>query len=469
MFAVITGMIYMDLYEDSVIKNYQSQLKKQVRRIAEEMSQFVIADDREGAFVYQDYIESMENSDTTDVWLIDNPDNPVVLRKEFTNADIVDIELSPEVKKVIRKAKKGKVSYASGYDRIYEKIMMCVAAPIYGEDDVVVGIVLMNSFVEQRDTLIAAGKKYMMYSIIAGIMIALIFALVFAKIITIPLRGMRQVAHELAKGNYKKRTHVKTKNEIGILANSMDMLAKRLEENELERQNMEQMRLDFFANVSHELRTPITVLQGYSESLADGVITREEKKMQYYERMVQECKRMERLVGDLLILSKVQNPDFIIEKENINIVQIFQDILRNYKGISDKKGIALHFYSSHEITTIQGDYDRLKQLFINIIDNAIKFSDEGGSIWITVLKGERIEVSVRDEGVGITEEELPNIFDKFYKSKLRQNAKGSGLGLVIAKYIVEKHGGEIQVDSQVGKGTEFRFYFESLSTEENDY
>lgn len=218
------------------------------------------------------------------------------------------------------------------------------------------------------------------------------------------------------------------------------------------------MRLDFFANVSHELRTPITVMRGYSESLADGVV-KAEKQQQYYQRMVSECQSMERLVGDLLTLSKMQNPHFVVEKEPVNLAQIFYDILRGYKAIAEKKQIQLLFSCQEEIVMMLGDYDRLRQLFTNIIDNAIKFSREGGRVWITITKKDKIEVSIRDEGVGISEEELPNIFDKFYKSKLRQNAKGSGLGLVIAKSIVEKHEGTIEVDSKPGEGTEFRFYF----------
>ena len=109
-----------------------------------------------------------------------------------------------------------------------------------------------------------------------------------------------------------------------------------------------------------------------------------------------------------------------------------------------------------------GDYDRLRQLFINIIDNAIKFSNPQGRIWIKIDAKEDIKVSIKDEGCGITKEQIPNIFDKFYKSKLRQNEHGSGLGLVIAKSIVEKHSGKIEVESEAGKGTVFTFFFEKI-------
>lgn len=462
-FALSIGVIFTNLYEDDIIKTYKKQLKKQARHISKEMTEYVCMEDAEGCFSYQDYLNSISNSENTDIWLIDNPDDEIELQREFTNADIVDIQLSDEVKRVLRRAKKGKVAFAVGYDAIYGKTMMSASAPIYDAKERIVGIVLLNSFVEQRDALISGSREYIVYSIVAGIIIALILSTLLATIITKPLTRMRQAVGELTAGNYQERTHVKGKNEIAILAHGMDTLAERLEQNDIERREAEQLRLDFFANVSHELRTPITVMRGYSESLADGVLSSEEKKQQYYQRMVTECQRMERLVGDLLTLSKVQNPHFVIEKEPINLVQVFHDISRSYKSVMEEKHLNFQFSSQEDLIFMLGDYDRLRQLFLNIIDNAIKFSQEGGNIWVTIKKTERIEVSIRDEGIGIAKEELSNIFDKFYKSKLRQNAKGSGLGLVIAKYIVEKHEGIVEVKSEEGVGTEFLFYFQEYT------
>lgn len=461
LFAVITGLLYMKLYEDNIIASYRKQLKGQAERIADNMSDLVVSNDTEGSITYMDYLNTLENSETTDIWFVATTEDGHPMAKEFTNADITDIDLSAGVKQVIKKAKKGKISYACGYDAIYERTMMCVAAPIFHANGKIVGIVLINSFVEQRDTTIATSREYIVYSILAGLVISLVISLFLARIITHPISKIRHTALELADGNYEKRTNIKRKNEIGILAHSMDVLAEELEKNEIERNQAEQLRLDFFANVSHELRTPITVMRGYSEALADNVV-KEEKKTQYYNRMVLECQSMERLVGDLLTLSKMQNPHFEIVKEPVNLVQVFQDIMRSYKNILEKKQIQLLLEGSLEPVMMFGDYDRLRQLFINIIDNAIKFSKPQGRIWIRVDAEDDIKVSIKDEGCGITEEQLPNIFDKFYKSKLRQNEQGSGLGLVIVKYIVEKHNGKIEVESEVGKGTVFTFFFEKV-------
>jgi len=224
--------------------------------------------------------------------------------------------------------------------------------------------------------------------------------------------------------------------------------------------------MDFFANVSHELRTPITVVRAYTESLVDGVVEEESTKQQYYEKMLLECKSMERLVGDLLILAKMQNPDFVIDKEPVNLTQVFDDILKTVRTMGMKKRISVCLENDHTVQLMYGDYDRLRQMFLVICDNAIKFSKEDSTIYISVTRGEKLRISIRDEGIGIDGDELSSIFDKFYKSKLRQNAKGSGLGLAIARQIALKHGGTIEVFSTISVGTEFVFSFDYITEEE---
>ena len=163
---------------------------------------------------------------------------------------------------------------------------------------------------------------------------------------------MRKIALKLAEGDYEAKTNIQQGGEIGELANSIDILSVKLKENEEVRNNMEQMRKDFFANVSHELRTPITVMRGYAEMLVDGVVTKEEKKQQYYSRILGECKSMERLVGDLLLLSKMQNPDFQIEREPINLIQVFSDIIRGIHVVAAQKNISINFHYNEECVMI---------------------------------------------------------------------------------------------------------------------
>ena len=287
---------------------------------------------------------------------------------------------------------------------------------------------------------------------------------------------MKKTALELSAGNYEVKTGLQESGEIGELAGAMDILSERLLLAEKERKDMEQMRNDFFANVSHELRTPITVMRAYTETLIDGVVRDEDKKRQYYDKMLGECKSMQRLVGDLLTISKMQNPDFEVEKESVSIGEIFEDVLDSAGAMAASRGITINKYKngvlmedvfdeeySEEATLISGDYERLRQMFMVIVDNAVKFSYDGGNVDISLTEeGDRVYISIRDHGIGIAEEELPFIFDKFYKSKLRQNSKGSGLGLAISREICRKHDGSLEVKSKPGEGTEFIFGFKRI-------
>jgi signal transduction histidine kinase len=167
-----------------------------------------------------------------------------------------------------------------------------------------------------------------------------------------------------------------------------------------------------------------------------------------------------------MTLSKMQNPDFAIEKEPVNLQQVFNDIIRSAGAIASKKNISIEVIKDSPVSMILGDYDRLRQMFMVIFDNAIKFSEENTTVHINISNEEKIKVSIRDEGIGIEPEDISNIFEKFYKSNLRQNASGTGLGLSIAKQIAIKHEGTIEVVSTPNVGTEFIFTFPLLEVEE---
>ena len=221
------------------------------------------------------------------------------------------------------------------------------------------------------------GAKLIISSGILALVIAIAVSVLFTGQITRPVMKIRNVTRELQNGDYTAKTGLKRNDEIGEMAKSIDMLSDRLYQNQQEAHSLEQMRQDFFANVSHELRTPIAVVRAYTESMVDGVVTEPEKIRQYNNRILAECKSMERLVGDLLTLSKMQNPDFKIDAEPVNLVHIFDEIVRSALAISSERGIQIEMHRESNVYMIMGDYDRLRQMFIVILDNAIKFSDPG--------------------------------------------------------------------------------------------
>lgn len=462
LFAVILGSIFMRLYNSAAMETHKEDMLSQANTISRRMTEFIINDDYEACL---SYLQILKEVNSTEVWTFSNPNALYPMSRDMESI-MNDVELQVEYRDLIQIAFNGGREYRTTFSKIHDCNVMSLGVPITGRNGQNAGALLLNAQIKVQATLANDGMRLIVQSALGALVISFIVAFFFVKKLSDPISVMRRTALKLADGKFSAKTGLVREDELGDLARSIDFLSDKLQENEKERKNLEQMRMDFFANVSHELRTPITVVRAYTESLVDGVVDEEAKKQQYYERMLSECTSMERLVGDLLTLSKMQNPDFKVEKEPVNLVQIFEDLVRSASALAGEKRISIRVNKEADTLMMMGDYDRLRQMFMVILDNAIKFSKEESEIQIRLYKGELMHVSIRDYGVGISREDLPNIFDKFYKSKLRQNAKGSGLGLAIAKEIALKHGGTIEVKSEQGKGTEFIFSFKEAKQEE---
>lgn len=459
--AVLICLIFMKLYVEMTQKNNLNDLNQRAVTISNRTTEFIESGKVDD---YLEYINSVEEINNWDIWIIAKPSeyNPMKSMENTTYEEFAVSEEYAEYVDILTRTFEntdGKMIWDEGYDDIYEMNTLTVGRPVIMNNQEVVGAVLVKLLVEGQKEIINNSLTIIVISSVVALGISFIIIIIFATELSMPISRMRVTALELAAGNYKSKTGINRDDELGDLAKTVDILSEKLLENDIRRKNLDQMRLDFFANVSHELRTPITVLRAYTETLVDGVVKDEEKVVQYYTRMLSECKTMERLVGDLLLLSKMQNPDFKIEKEPVNLQQVFDDIIRSASTIAEKKNIKIDVTKSSPISMIQGDYDRLRQMFMVILDNAIKFSDENKSVYIKLSKSDKIIVSIRDEGIGIDPTDISNIFEKFYKSNLRQNASGTGLGLAIAKQIALKHEGDIMVNSTPGIGSEFIFTF----------
>lgn len=466
--ALLVGVIFWNLYTTNYRQAQLERMQKECTVIAKKISRYNAKDKYNKYLTYLSYMDEMQETQDADLWIVANPGSEYSINSKYANVEFQDAQLTEEIAEAIDVALEGKCGGSSGYDRIYGMYIVRATAPILDKEKNVQGVVVLISMLERSAMSLKKGTYLIIISIVMALSIAYVIAMFVAKRITRSVKRTGKHIARLYSGDYEKvAIPEKVGTELAFLDHTLNELGERLANTEREREELDRIRQDFFANVSHELRTPITVMRGYTETLADGVITDPEKVQGFYERMLVECKGMERLVGDLFILSKLQNPDFEMETEPVNLVHVFHDVSRSAKVICDTKNIQLHQNIDSDICMILGDYDRLRQMFMIIIDNAVKFTEEGGNIYIKVTSEDKIVISVRDEGCGIKEEELPFIFDKFYKSKLRQNEKGSGLGLVIAKQIVIRHNGKIDVVSEVGYGTEFIFTFDKLEMPED--
>ncbi|MDE3839876.1 PAS domain-containing sensor histidine kinase [Bacillus methanolicus] len=225
-----------------------------------------------------------------------------------------------------------------------------------------------------------------------------------------------------------------------------------------ELKRLEQMRKDFVANVSHELKTPITSIKGFTETLLDGAMNDTNTLEAFLNIILQESGRLQTLIQDLLDLSKIEQQGFKLNIQSVDLVMMLNEVITILESKANEKGISLMLETSGEHITVEGDLYRLKQIFINLINNAITYTPNGGMVTVKIIENkETVTVKVKDTGIGINKDEIPRIFERFYRvDKARsRNSGGTGLGLAIVKHLVEAHKGNISVQSQFGKGTEF--------------
>jgi two-component system phosphate regulon sensor histidine kinase PhoR len=223
---------------------------------------------------------------------------------------------------------------------------------------------------------------------------------------------------------------------------------------------LEKIRQDFVANVSHELRTPLTTIKGYTETLLDGAL-KDEVAPQFLQVIQKHADRLTKIVEDLLALSKIESKEFYLKWEPLPLSELIDDVSDFVKEAAQKKKMSISRSITPSSIKTTGDRNYLEQVFINLLDNAVKYTPEGGEISISAVeKGQReIQVSIQDNGIGIPQEDLSRIFERFYRvDKGRsQELGGTGLGLSIVKHIIQAHGGRIWAESQLGKGSTFYF------------
>ncbi|MBE6633871.1 MAG: HAMP domain-containing histidine kinase [Ruminococcaceae bacterium] len=295
----------------------------------------------------------------------------------------------------------------------------------------------------------------LIHAVISAVLLVLTAAMIAVYLIservTSPLREMRSVARKLGKGDFSSRVLVKGGDEVAELADAFNRMADSLE-------NLEKMRSSFIANVSHDLRTPMTAISGFVDGIRDGVIPPEQHG-HYLEVISEEVKRLSRLVSSLLDLSRLQAGDRKFSPRTFDVCEMARLILISFEQRIEDKRLEVEFDCERDRMQVYADRDAIYQVFYNVCHNAIKFSNEGGILRIRITEPNgRVQVAVYDQGKGIPEEDLPYVFDRFYKSDKSRglDKSGVGLGLFISKTIMEAHGERIWVNGGI---EECEFFF----------
>lgn len=335
--------------------------------------------------------------------------------------------------------------------------VITVAVPVKKEE--IIGEVLVLSTPRQAiDTNIKALQSMSVYSLLFGLVLATLFSWLLSRSLSRPLLKMKDVANAMSRGDYSRSINIKSKDEIGMLADSLNTLSHDLEEKINQLRRIDDTRRDFVAGVSHELRTPLTIIQGNAEALLDGVIEDKDKQRDFLINIYEESLRLKRLSNELLDMRKIETGQVNLYKEKVNASEIFFNVVSRMQHLAKQRGIILNLSVPEQPVILYLDTDRLGQVLINLIDNALRFSRSEVTIELKDFP-DKIKVQISDNGPGIPEAERNLVWDKFYKvDKSRsRSAGGTGLGLSIVKQLIELHGGTVCLTSREGEGTTFIF------------
>lgn len=279
--------------------------------------------------------------------------------------------------------------------------------------------------------------------------------------ITDPILAIARTAREIRDGDLSQRIAVTSHDEIGVLAASINDMAETLGNDIVQLRKLERVRSEFLGNVSHELRTPIFSLQGFLETLLDGAIDDPSVNREFLEKAHKHAGRLNALLNDLIEISRIESGEMKMSFRYVPLAEFVLETAAELRPAAEKKGIRLTVdVTGTPIEKVYADRARLTQVMINLLDNAVKYTDTGGSVTcLTHREGDRCVVEVRDTGAGIAPEHHARVFERFYRvdRDRSRDVGGTGLGLAIVKHIVEAHGGSIRLESAPGKGSTFSF------------
>ena len=344
----------------------------------------------------------------------------------------------------------GKSSFRLGTLDIYKNPHYIASEPIYGNDNESIGTVFSAAPISAiRELMLTIIRLYLLSAVIPIIlMFFAIYTMTYR--MTKPLKLMSEASKAMAKGDFSKRIPVTSDDEIGELAVSFNQMTNSLVQ-------LEGMRKSFVANVSHELKTPMTTIGGFIDGILDGTI--EPEKQRYYLNIVSdEVKRLSRLVQSMLSMAKLESGEFVLKPELFDFRELLCTIVISQEQRIESQSLNITGLDEIQSISVKADRDLIHQVIYNLVDNAIKFTDESGTIDFKVKNdNKKLIFTITNTGKGIPENELPYVFDRFYKvDKSRSAVKNStGLGLYIVKTILKAHGGSITVSSRENSFTSF--------------
>jgi len=382
-----------------------------------------------------------------------------VLGESDTDAGQMDNHSTrPEVVAAMR----GQVGANLRISKTFGARYLYVAVPFSG------GVLRLASPASEIEARVATIRSEVMIATAFAFLPAVVLAAVFARIASGRLGRIIDYARKLAEGNFRARLHGTGRGELGVLsaklnetAEKLEFVMVRLETEHAELEKLERVRKDFVANVSHELRTPLASIQGYTETLLDGAIHDAENNLKFLNIIRQNAERLRGLTSDLLVLSQVEQGKQKFRFAPYSVSRLLTADMEMMRPIAQNRSIDLVQEPTPDEVEVFCDARAVHQILTNLLDNAIKYTPDRGRVTAGArpISRNMVEVFIRDTGLGIPDHDLPRLFERFYRvDKARSRAMGgTGLGLAIVKHLTRAQGGDVRVESQIGRGSTFYF------------
>ncbi|MBE6881291.1 MAG: HAMP domain-containing histidine kinase [Ruminococcaceae bacterium] len=442
--AVLIVLVLLDIVLYFVFRSYyyssvESTLRGEVNVISTVLTRYYTGSGGSATYSAEirRTIEGFNKKDRMELMMINEEGRVTITSSGFAPATVYEM---PDYEAALT-SENGTGSY-NGYQPNGEKVM-AVTVLLDIEDDNYCAVRVISSLSKVDMQL---GMTMLFIVAVSGgvILLMLTLGLYFIKSIVHPLRQISNNAQKIARGDFSVHIEEKSDDELGELCHVFNYMVSELK-------NSESIKNDFISSVSHELRTPLTAIKGWSETVAENLDDKETAKKGMHV-ISEETGRLSQMVEELLDFSRMQGGRFYLNKENMDLFAELTDAVIIYSEKARLENKTILYDEPQAVVTIYGDRNRIRQVFINIIDNAIKYSSAGGQIAISViLDKDEVTIAVEDDGCGIAESDLAKIKTKFYKAN--NTVRGSGIGLAVAEEIITSHNGTLEIKSELGKYT----------------
>jgi two-component system, OmpR family, phosphate regulon sensor histidine kinase PhoR len=397
------------------------------------------------------------------ITLIDR--NGVVIEdSDVDTASLARVEnhlLRPEVQEALRTGHGVKTRRSATVKRNFLYVALRIDAPASSQALASLAILRVSMHLEDVETAVADIRSQILVAGIMTFLVVLIVSIFISRRISKPIVAIAQSVNRIRAGDLQTKIAIVAPKEIGEVAVAVNELVDKLNSDIVRLKKLEQMRSEFLGNVSHELRTPIFSMQGFLETLLDGAIDDPRVNRTFLSKALNQSRRLNSLLRDLIEISRIESGEMKLSFRYFDVNPFLDQVIADTRPIAESRGIALHVQHADGDPQAFGDKERLKQVLMNLIENAIKYNSAAGSVTVAVVQNgaECVRLSVSDTGIGIPPEHIDRVFERFYRvdKERSHDAGGTGLGLAIVKHIVEAHGSKMEVVSTPGQGSRFSF------------